>query len=204
MKFLQVWLINHLVFNMDVVQHGHISLNCGWKQVVKHWYRQQFSWKQIASVVCTCFVVLNQLCKDEHERFLIKILWFCYMKNDYFIQLQCRYKIHHSCSSAIELTLLLAKSKKPHTIAKKNYYWTSYTSTQYAITLNKLSLFFSSKLYVILFDLYCLFSFKCFKSVIVADSLSDLCNNYTTILHKTHNKIQKIIFNGFLVVAYCY
>ena len=69
MKFLQVWLINHVLFNIDVVQHGQFSLNCGWKQVVKYWYRQQFSWKQIASVVCTCFVVLNQLCKDEHERF---------------------------------------------------------------------------------------------------------------------------------------
>jgi len=68
----------------------------------------------------------------------------------------------------------VAKSKKPHTIAEKNYYWTSYTSKQYAITLNKLSLFFSSKLYVILFDLYCLFSFKCFKSLIVGDSLSVL------------------------------
>jgi len=105
--------------------------------------------------------------------FVIKILWFCYIKNDYFLQLQFRFKFHHSCSLAIELTLLLlAKSKKPHTIAEKNYYWTSYASKQYAITLNKLSLFFSSKLYVFLFDLYCLFCFKCFKSVIVADSLS--------------------------------
>ena len=63
----------------------------------------------------------------------------------------------------------VAKSKQVHTIAEKNY-----TSKQYAITLNKLPLFFCSELYVILFDLYCLFSFKCFKSLIVADSLSVL------------------------------
>jgi len=175
MKFLQVWLINHLVFNMDVVQHGQFSLNCGWKQVTKDWYRQQFSWNQIASVVCTCFVVLNQLWKDEHERFCNKYFMICYIKNDCFIQLQFRFKFHHLCSLAIEVPLLLlAKSKKPHTIAEKNYYWTSYTSKQYAITLNKLSLFFISKLYVILFDLHCLLCFKCFKSVIVADSLSVL------------------------------
>ena len=101
MKILQVFLINHLVFNMDVVQHGQFSLNCGWKQVVKHWCRQQFSWKQIASVGCTCFVVLNQLCKDEHERFCDKDFMICYTKNDYFIQLQFGFKFHHSCSLGI-------------------------------------------------------------------------------------------------------
>jgi len=122
--------------------------------------------------------------KMNMNSFVIKILWFCYIKNDYFIQLQFRFKFHHLCSLAIELTLLLlAKSKKPHTIAEKDYYWTSYTSKQYTITLNckqakafqfKLSLFFSSKFYVILFDVHCRFCFKCFKSVIVADSLSAL------------------------------
>jgi len=76
--------------------------------------------------------------------------------------------------ASYQVAFKVAKSEKPHTIAEKSYYWTFYTSKQYAITLNKLSLFFSWELYVILYDLYCLFSFKFFKSLIVADSLSVL------------------------------